>query len=223
MIAEPFDTATQRYAGTAPERLTTVVVGTSPPAPLPPVPCPSPWTCADIGSPTPSGSHTFDPSTGTWTIQAGGSDITGTSDQFHFDWQSMTGDGTVSAHVVSQTNSSSNAKAGIMLRTSTDPGSPNYAVLVSPGAGIKVQVRSAQGGTTTKIANPTGTTPVYLQVTRSGNTLSSYTSSDGTTWTLIPGSTATVSLGSTVLAGLAVTSHNSGVSCTVVMDSVSLS
>ena len=110
-----------------------------------------------------------------------------------------------------------------MLRTSTDPGSPNYAVLVSPGAGIKVQVRSAQGGTTTKIANPTGTTPVYLQVTRSGNTLSSYTSSDGTTWTLIPGSTATVSLGSTVLAGLAVTSHNSGVSCTVVMDSVSLS
>ena len=135
----------------------------------------------------------------------------------------MTGDGTVSAHVVSQTNSSSNAKAGIMLRTSTDPGSPNYAVLVSPGAGIKVQVRSAQGGTTTKIANPTGTTPVYLQVTRSGNTLSSYTSSDGTTWTLIPGSTATVSLGSTVLAGLAVTSHNSGVSCTVVMDSVSLS
>jgi hypothetical protein len=185
------------------------------------VPCPSTWTCADIGNPTPAGSQSFDPGTGTWTIQGGGSDITGTSDQFHFDSQSLTGDGTVSADVVSQTNSDSNAKAGIMLRTSTDPGSPNYAVVVSPGAGIKVQVRSTQGGTTTKIANPTGTTPVHLEVTRSGNTFSSYTSPDGSTWTLIPGSTATVSLGSTVLAGLAVTSHNSGVLSTVVMNSVS--
>jgi hypothetical protein len=200
-----------------------VVVGTSAPAPLPPVPCPATWSCADIGNPTPAGSDSFDPGTGTWTIQAGGADITGISDQFHFDWQSLTGVGSVSAHVVSQTNSSSNAKAGIMLRTSADPGSPNYAVLVSPGVGIKVQVRSAQGGTTTKIANPTGTAPVYLEVTRSGNTLSSYTSPDGATWTLIPGSTATVSLGSTVLAGLAVTSHNSRVNCTVVMNSVSVS
>jgi hypothetical protein len=201
----------------------TVVVGTSAPAPLPPVPCPTTWSCADIGNPTPAGSDSFDPGTGTWTIQAGGADITGISDQFHFDWQSLTGDGTVSARVVSQTNSSSNAKAGIMLRTSVDPGSPNYAVLVSPGVGIKVQVRSDQGATTTKIANPTGTAPAYLEVARSGTTLSSYTSSDGATWTLIPGSTATVSLGSTVLAGLAVTSHNSGVSCTVVMNSASVS
>ena len=198
----------------------TVVVGTSAPAPLPPVPCPSIWSCADIGNPTPAGTDSFDPGTGTWTIQAGGADITGNSDQFHFDWQSLTGDGAVSAHVISQTQSSSNAKAGIMLRTSTDPGSPNYAVLVSPGAGIKVQVRSAQGGTTTKIANPTGTAPVYLEVARSGNTLSAFTSSDGGTWTLIPGSTATMSLGSTVLAGLAVTSHNSGVSGSVGINSV---
>jgi hypothetical protein len=201
----------------------TVVAGTTPPAPLPPVPCPSPWSCADIGSPTPAGSQSFSPSTGVWTIQAGGSDITGISDQFHFVWQSLTGDGTVSADVASQSNSDSNAKAGIMLRTSTDPGSPNYAVLVSPGVGIKVQLRSTQGGTTKKIANPTGTTPVYLEVTRTGNTLSSYTSFDGSTWTLIPGSTATVSLGSTVLAGMAVTSHNSGVLSTVVMNSVSVS
>jgi hypothetical protein len=119
--------------------------------------------------------------------------------------------------------SNSQAKAGIMLRATTDPGSPNYAVVVTPGAGIKVQVRSTQGGTTTKIANPTGTVPTYLEVTWSGNTFSASTSPDGVTWTLIPGSTATVNLGSTFLAGLAVTSHHSGSLCTVTMNTVSVS
>jgi hypothetical protein len=138
-------------------------------------------------------------------------------------WQSVSGDTSLSAQVVSQTNTSSNAKTGIMLRTSTDPGSPNYAVLVSPGVGIKVQVRSVQGGTTRKIANPSGTVPTYLEVTRSGNTLSTFTSPDGMTWTLIAGSTATVNLGTTVLAGLAVTSHHSGALCTVTMNAVSVS
>jgi hypothetical protein len=61
--------------------------------------------------------------------------------------------------VASQTNSSSNAKAGVMPRATTDPGSPDYAVLVSPGAGIKVHERSVQGGTTVKLANPSETVP----------------------------------------------------------------
>jgi Tfp pilus assembly protein PilX len=182
--------------------------------------CPSPWTCADIGSPIPVGSQSYDPGSNTWTINAGGSDITGTADQFHFVWQTLAGDGSISAQVVSQTNSSANAKAGVMFRASTDPGSPNYAVLVSPGAGIKVQERSTQGGTTTKLANPSGSIPAYLKVTRSGNTFAAYTSADGVTWTLIPGSTFTMSLGSTLLEGLAVTSHNSGVLGTVTMDAV---
>lgn len=199
-----------------------VVVSAAAPAPLPPVACPAPWTCADIGSPTPAGSQSLDPNTGTWTISAGGADVTGTSDQFRFVWQTLTGDGSVSVHVISQTNTSSSAKAGIMLRTSTDPGSPCYAVFVTPGTGIKVQVRSAQGGSTSKIANPAGTVPQYLKVTRSGNTFTTYSSPDGVTWTLIPGSVATVALGSSLLAGLGVTSHNTGALSTVIMDTVAV-
>jgi hypothetical protein len=199
-----------------------VVLATTPPAPLPPVPCPSGWTCADIGNPTPAGTQTFAPTTGTWTIQGGGTDITGTSDAFHYVWQSLTGNGSVSARVAAQTVSSSQAKAGIMVRSSTDPGSPNYAVVVTPGAGIKVQVRGTQGGTTTKIANPAGTVPIYLEVVRSGNTFSAFTSPDGVTWTIIAGSTATVNLAPTVLAGLAVTSHTSGALSTVTMNTVSV-
>ena len=73
-----------------------------------------------------------------------------------------------------------------------------------------MQVRKTQGGNTTKLANPAGTAPAYLKITRSGSTFTAYTSPDGVTWTLIPGSAATLTLGSSLLAGLAVTSHHSG-------------
>jgi hypothetical protein len=200
----------------------TVAVAASPPPPPPPPACPAPWACADIGNPAPAGSQSFDPNTGTWTISAGGADVTGTSDQFRYVWQTLTGDGSVRAQVMTQANTSSSAKAGVMLRASTDPGAPNYAVFVTPGTGIKVQVRSVQGGTTTKVANPAGTVPVFLKVTRSGNTFTAYTSPDGAVWTLIPGSAATLNLGTSLLAGLAVTSHNTSALCTVTMNNVAV-
>lgn len=166
-----------------------------------------------------AGGQSYDPGTGTWTITGGGTDITGTSDQFHFVSAPLVGDGSVSAEVTSQTDSSSNAKAGVMLRSSLDPAAPEYSVLVSPGAGVKVQVRSTQGGNTTKLANPTGTVPAYLEVTRSGSTFTASTSTDGVHWTVIPGSSVTVSLPSTLSAGLVVTSHNAGALSTVTMTS----
>jgi hypothetical protein len=198
--------------------VTTVGSFTSPP----PLPCPAPWTCQDIGSPALTGSQYFDPSSNAWTITAAGADITGTSDQFRFVSQPLTGDGSVTAYIASQSDSSSNAKAGVMLRVSNDPGAANYAVLVSPGAGIKVQKRSAQGATTAKLANPAGTAPVWLRVTRAGDTYTAYTSTDGTTWTLIAGSTYTMALGSTLLAGVAVTSHNTSAYSTVVASNVTV-
>jgi outer membrane lipoprotein-sorting protein len=214
--------------GTATMDAVTPPVGSTPPtttttsSTLPPEPCPSPFTCADIGSPALAGTQSYDPNSSTWTVTAGGTDITGTSDQFHFVSEPVTGDGNVSADVTSQTDSSSNAKAGVMLRASSDPGSPEYSVLVSPGAGIKVQERSTEDGTTTKLANPTGTAPAYLEVTRSGSTFTASTSPDGVNWTVIPGSSFTMSLPVTLLGGLAVTSHNAGELGTATMDAVTV-
>lgn len=201
--------------------LDNVMIDAPVPAPVPAVVCPAPWTCADIGSPTPAGSDSFDPNTGTWTINAGGSDISGTTDSFRFDWQQFTGNVSVIADVTTQSVSSSQAKAGVMIRASTDPAAVNYAVVVSPGAGIKVQRRSATGVATTKLANPTGTVPVYLKVTRNGSVFTAYTSTDGVAWTLIPGSTTTMTMPATTLDGLAVTSHNSAVLGTVTMTAIS--
>ena len=186
--------------------------------------CPTGWTCSDIGGPLPLGQQTLTGST--WSISGGGGDIWGTSDAFHFVNQTLAADGTVAAQVTSQTPTDPWAKAGVMLRATSDPGSPYYAAFVTPGNGVAVQWRTAQGGSSSQVATA-GTVPTYLQIGRytSGSTVyyTAYTSPNGTTWTAVPGSTQTVAgLTGTLLAGLAVTSHDQGTSSTVGFDTVSV-
>jgi hypothetical protein len=137
--------------------------------------------------------------------------------------QTLAANGSVSAHVVSQTNTSSWAKAGVMLRQSSDPGAAYYAVFVTPGNGIVVQYRTAQGNTTQQNIKVAGSVPAYLMVARSGSTYTAYTSSNGTTWTLLTGSSVTLNMSGSLLAGMAVTSHNTSVLGTVTFDTVSVS
>jgi hypothetical protein len=163
------------------------------------------WSGADIGSPALAGSDSL--SNGIWTVAGSGSDIGGPADQFHFVWQPLAADGGISAKVLTQTNTNSRAKAGVMLRQSTDPGSPFYAVVATPQSGIFVLDRTKKGGSVSTVTILTGNTPVFLQVQRTGTTYSAYTSSDGSTWSLIPGSSVSLVQTGTWLAGLSVTSH----------------
>jgi hypothetical protein len=165
------------------------------------------WSGADIGNPPLAGSDSL--SNGIWTVAGDGTDIGGTADQFHFVWQSLVSDGSISAQVLSQTNTNVSARAGVMLRQSTDASAPFYAVVVTPGKGIYVLKRATQGGGVSTVVNLAGTVPVYLQVQRSGTTYTAFTSSDGVTWTPIAGSSVTLGPTGTWLAGMAVTSHTS--------------
>jgi hypothetical protein len=134
----------------------------------------------------------------------------------------MAANGSVSAHITAQTNTSTWAKAGVMLRQSTNAGSAYYAAFVTPGNGIVVQYRTAQGANAQQSAALTGTIPTYLKVARSGTTYTAYTSSDGTNWALVAGSSVTLSTSGSVLAGMAVTSHNSSALSTVTFDKVTM-
>jgi outer membrane protein assembly factor BamB len=187
----------------------------------PPGICPSLWNCADIGTVTP-GPGGQNRSGGSWSVTGGGGDIWGTSDSFHYVWQTMAADGTVSSQVVSQTVTDPYAKAGVMIRASSDPGSPYYAVYVTAGNGIVVQSRDAVGDNAIQPASiSSGTGLVYLQITRTGTTFSAATSTDGVTWTPIPGSSLILpNLSGAVLEGLAVTSHNTGQLSTAVFNAV---
>ncbi len=190
------------------------------PGELPPpgLACPSGWTCGDIGAASPAGSQSL--SGGTWTMQAGGADIFGTADAFHFAWQNLAADGSLATRVVSESSPSAWAKAGPMLRATTDPGCPYYAVFATTGNGVAVQWRSTAGGSTGQLT-VAGTAPVYLRVSRTGTTFAAATSPDGVTWTTVPGSAMTLAnLSGALLRGVAFTSHSNGKAGTVVFDSV---
>jgi len=185
-----------------------------------PTACPVSWTCADVGYPSPKGSQLY--KDGVWTLQGGGFDIFSNKDQFHYVWQQLSGDGFISAQVLDQGVTDPSAKAGVMLRTSTDTSSPFYAVFVTPKNDILMHYRVKQGDMAGEVKLPpqSPTLPMYLRVVRSGNLFTAYTSQDGFAWSPIAGSTIEIDTSDTMLAGLAVTSHNPSYLSVVTFDSV---
>ncbi len=181
------------------------------------------WADNDIGSPAFGGSADYDAPSDTYTISGNGSDIFGTADQFNFASTTMIGNGSVMAYVDSITNTNAWAKAGVMIRNDVTAGSAFAAVLVSPTNGITFEWRTAAGGSVNQeISSPAGgptPAPVGLELTRTGNTFAALYSTDGITWIQV-GPSQIVALNTTALAGLAVTSHNTGALCTATFSSV---
>ena len=126
------------------------------------------WSGTDIGVPPLTGSDSL--AGGVWTISGSGRDIGGTTDQFHFVSQPLAGDGTLSARVLTQTNSNSRARAGVMLRQSNDPASPFYAAVVTPGAGVWVIERASFGAQVATLLTTTGTVPMRIPIPASWRT-----------------------------------------------------
>ncbi len=182
---------------------------------------------ADIGSPATAGSLSYAPATGTYTITGGGADIWGTSDQFRYNYATLNGDGQITARVDSVNNSNANAKAGVMFRDSVAANAAFANVWYSSGKQVKFETRTSDGGTATySVASATVTAPVWLKLVRSGtsyNQFSAYYSTDDVNWTQV-GTTQTITMATSALAGLAVTSHNNtaGVLNTAVFDNVAL-
>lgn len=186
-----------------------VQVTTSPP----PSPVPSPWIDTDVGSPSPPGSASY--SNRVFTVQGSGTDIWRTYDQFNYVYQPTSGNGTMIARVTSQTDTSSNAKAGIMFKQSATAGTSYILIAVAPAGGIKVQwdFNGSIGGGTYGFPN------VWMKLTRSTNTFTAYVSSDGVNWVNVIHKTLTITSNATV--GLFVCAHHTGLLGTATFDNVS--
>lgn len=179
---------------------------------------PSPWQTQDIGTVGLAGSASY--SSGVFTVVGSGADIWGTTDAFRFVDQPLNGDGQITARVVSETNTNYYAKAGIMLRTSLTSNSPHVILDLMPNGNIEFMTRSASGGSTTSLANATQAAPAWLRLTRAGSTITAAVSADGVTWRSV-GSTTTA-LGTSVFAGLVVTSHDTTLRNTATFDNVTV-
>ena len=171
-------------------------------------PC-SAWTSSDVGSVGLSGyALPCDDAIG---VYGSGADIWGTADAFQFVSRPMAADGEISAQLPSAVRNtasggtSSYAKAGLMIRQSLDPESPDVILDVRPGGGIEFMSRSVAGGPTTFVAGGSTSFPVWLRLTRRGGTVTGYTSGDGVAWTAIGSTSAPAG---DALAGFAVTSHD---------------
>ena len=176
----------------------------------------------DIGSPSPTGSGSYNSSSHTYTVAGGGADIWGSSDQFHFLSQSFTGNGTIIARVESVQNTNVSAKGGVMFRNSTAANAAYAFAWVTPSGNVVFETRSANGASSGYSSTVSGVgIPVWVRLVRSGNQFSASYSSNGTSWTQV-GTTQSVTMATNAQAGLAVTSHTNGTLCTSVFSNVSV-
>ena len=181
---------------------------------------PAQWSNLDIGNPTKKGDVCFDQPSGTMTVRGGGSDIFGNTDRFHYVKQVFSGDFTFVARVTAVQNTSLFAKAGIMVRETTNASAKNIMVGLMPNTQLFMQRRSASGGTTVRKVVNYLSAPKYLKITREGNVFKGFRSENGLDWTLIQA--VTVPMASEVFVGLAVTSKNNLLTCTGIFDHISL-
>jgi ABC-type transport system involved in multi-copper enzyme maturation permease subunit len=137
------------------------------------------------------------------------------SDTFYFVRQPLSGNGSITVRVTSLTGliPFGNgpvpgtrpglvpwAKAGIIIKESTQPGSAYAAMMVTADHGVRMQ----DNFTADAAGQPgavTASDPRWLRLTRSGDTITGYDSADGTHWTQV-GTVALAGLPPTVQAGL---------------------
>jgi hypothetical protein len=178
-------------------------------------------TAVDVGAVGIAG--TYVEAGGKHTMEGAGGDIWGGADAFRFAYQALSGDGTITARVISLENTQASAKAGVMMRESLAVGSKNVLALLTPTVanGYRFQSRSTTGGTTIRPTSGTGVAPRLLRITRVGNSFTGYESPDGSAWATL-GPAVSIPMPTTIVVGLAVCSHVPGNLATAVFDSVSI-
>jgi hypothetical protein len=177
---------------------------------------------ADIGAVAAPGS--YGEIAGLITVTGSGADFYNTADEGHLVYRLINGDTTVTARVASLQQANVWTKAAVMVRASLAAGAINVATVVSPTSsnGYRRTARTTTNGTTSTTASSgTSAIPGWIRLQRVGNTFTSFTSTNGTSWTPIAGTTS-VTMANPVYVGLAVTSHNDGVIAAGAFDNVTI-
>lgn len=183
---------------------------------------PSGWTGTDINT---SGGRSGQSGSGIY-VCGDGSDIWNTSDQFRYTYQSVSGDFTMTARMTSfNGDSDAWSKIGLMVRNNTDRRSVHGMIALTRDNGIVFQGRTQYNRNSSdfgSVSYNSNNMPVWLRLTRTGDTITTYYSTNGSTWTEV-GSTTLNNLNSgSVLIGLAATAHNTSYRAAAVFDNITI-
>jgi hypothetical protein len=155
-----------------------------------------------------------------FTIMGAGADIWGTQDAFNFAYETMHGDGQMQLRILHLDNTDMFAKAGIMIRTSTDPSSAHVILDVRPDGTIEFMARGSAGSTMSFLGTAHVSFPVTLNLYRVGTHFNASYSQDGTSWTFVHVGSTDLDIGTDALIGIAVTSHQRGMLATATFDNL---
>jgi regulation of enolase protein 1 (concanavalin A-like superfamily) len=175
----------------------------------------------DIGARTKAGSATL--INDELEIAAGGADIWGKHDEFHFSYKKLKGDFDLSVQIKNLSAAHKYTKAGIMARTSLSDSSQHVFFQVFPdnsprnknNGGCEFQYRSEIAAEMNAIYPDPKTAGnqfdvsfpnTWVRLKREGDVFESYFSNDEKNWKLY--SSFTLKMPRELFIGLAVTSHN---------------
>ncbi|MFC1793890.1 hypothetical protein ACFL3Q_09920, partial [Planctomycetota bacterium] len=159
---------------------------------------------------------------GTYTMTGSGADIWDVADEFHFAYKMLTGIGSIVAKVESVDNTNAWAKAGVMIRETLEPGSKHAMTCVTPAQGVSFQ-RRPETDLVSLNTDVTGlVAPYWVKIERdmAGNFTAS-SSANGSTWEVV-GTWENIPMSANVYIGLAVTSHDTALTCQAVFTNVTI-
>lgn len=172
------------------------------------------------GLPKCVGSFSFDEKIDAYTMTANGKGIGGQFDQFHYAYKRLSGTGAIVAKVISVSNTSGWAKAGVMIRDTLEPDSAFSSMYITPNNGCRFQARFVKGANS-GIDNVTDEqkdikVPYWVKLERkTGNSFMAYYSSNPAAepWHPMASNPQIIAMSSDVYIGLALTSHNINEEC----------
>jgi len=189
---------------------------------------PPSWEQSDVGEVRISGYSLFDGKK--FTLEGAGKEIGGTVDSFHFAYVPMKKDSTITARII-RPMSSQWTSPGAMIRKNLDSDSPHASILLLPHWSGALVSRSSKGGKTQILgATELGethvikknrlSTPYWIRIKKSRQTITGFLSADGDKWNEI--GKIKLDFGDQYLIGLPACSQLDKVSTTVTYDSVVL-
>jgi regulation of enolase protein 1 (concanavalin A-like superfamily) len=180
---------------------------------------PDDWVSEDVGN-TLSGSAAFN--AGTFTVRGGGNGVWNTKDDFRYVYKflGIRPNLTVTARVASLDNTSSSAKAGLMIRTSFADNTSEASVSLTPSNNTTFQLRAATDKDTQTVNGITAQAPYWVRLQKRGSSISGYVSADGVNW--IKTGNAKIVIGAKVTAGFFVASQSRNLISQATFDNVSI-